>query len=57
VELGAAQGTTRGAVREAEEGGRKRGGRELLEKRRGRVRLYTWRRAGLADEVGFDTMP
>ena len=23
----------------------------------GRVRLYTWRRAGLADEVGFDAMP
>jgi hypothetical protein len=21
------------------------------------VRLYTWRRAGLADEVGFDAMP
>ena len=23
----------------------------------GRVRLYTWRRAGLADEVGCDAMP
>ena len=21
------------------------------------MRLYTWRRAGLADEVGFDAMP
>jgi hypothetical protein len=35
----------------------KRGGRELLEKRRGRVHLYTWRRTGLADEVGSDAMP
>jgi hypothetical protein len=34
-----------------------KGGRELLEKRRGPVRLYTWRRAGLADEVGCDAMP
>ena len=23
----------------------------------GRVRLYTWRRAGLADEAGFHAMP
>ena len=36
--------------------GKKRG-RELLESGGGRVRLYTWRSARLADEVGFDAMP
>ena len=31
-------------------------GRELLEKRRGTSASLYWRRAGLADEVGFDAM-
>ena len=34
-----------------------KGERELLEKRWGRVRLYAWRRAKLADEAGSDAMP
>jgi hypothetical protein len=34
-----------------------KGGRELLEKRRGTSASLYWRRAGLADEVGFDAMP
>jgi hypothetical protein len=35
----------------------KRGGRSRLENGGGRIRLYTWRKAGLADKVGSDAMP
>jgi hypothetical protein len=57
VELDAALGT-RGPVQESEEekGGKLRD-RELVESGGGRVRLYTWRMAGLADEGGSDAIP
>jgi len=35
---------------------RQKGGRELLEKRRGTSASLDWRRAGLADKVGCDAM-
>ena len=34
-----------------------KGGRELLERRRGTSASLYWRRAELAYEVGFDAMP
>jgi hypothetical protein len=45
------------AVQEAEARGEKREGESCWKSGGGRVRLYTWRSAGLADEVGFDAMP
>jgi hypothetical protein len=39
----------------SEEG--KREGESCWKSGRGRVRFYSWRRAGLADEVGCDAMP
>jgi hypothetical protein len=44
-------------VQESEEGGDKKEGEICWKNGGGRVRLYTWRRAGLADEVGSDAMP
>jgi hypothetical protein len=45
-------------MQEGERGkGNQKEGRDLLECGGGRVRLYIWRRAGLADEVGSDAMP
>jgi hypothetical protein len=41
-------------VREGRE--KKRGERFVGMQRRGQVHLYIWRRAGLADEVGSDTI-
>jgi hypothetical protein len=57
VELGAAW-DTRGPVQEGERGeGNKREGESYWKSGGGRVRLYTWRRTGLADEVGSDAIP
>jgi hypothetical protein len=42
----------RGAVQESEEGRDKREGESCWKSGGGRVRLYTWRRAGLADGRG-----
>jgi hypothetical protein len=50
-------GGGRGGVQEAEDRGGKREGERCWKSGGGRVRLYTWRRAGLADEVGCDAMP
>ena len=47
-----------GAVQESERGeGNKREGESCWKSGRGRVRLYTWRRTGLADEFGSDAIP
>jgi hypothetical protein len=46
-----------GAVQESEDGGDKKEGESCWKSGGGRVRLYIWRRAGLADEVGSDAMP
>jgi hypothetical protein len=45
-------------VQQSEEGkGTKGRERTVGKSGGGRVRLYTWRRAGLADEAGSDAMP
>jgi hypothetical protein len=45
-------------VQEGERGeGNKRKRESCWKSGGGRVRLYTWRRTGLADEVGSDTIP
>jgi hypothetical protein len=44
-------------VQESEEGRDKREGDSCWKSGGGRVRLYTWRRARLADEGGSDTTP
>jgi hypothetical protein len=47
-----------GAVQEGERGeGNKREGESCWKSGGGRVRLYTWRRTGLADEVRSDAIP
>jgi hypothetical protein len=46
-----------GGVQESEEGRDKREGESCWKSGGGRVRLYTWRRARLADEGGSDTTP
>jgi hypothetical protein len=46
-----------GRCRKLKSEGEKREGESCWKSSGGRVRLYTWRSAGLADEVGFDAMP
>jgi hypothetical protein len=46
-----------GRCRKVKSEGEKREGESCWKSGGGRVRLYTWRKAGLADEVGFDAMP
>jgi hypothetical protein len=46
-----------GQCRKLKTEGGKREGERCWKSGGGRVRLYTWRRAGLADEVGCDAMP
>ncbi len=47
-----------GPVQRAEEcEGAEKEGESCWKSGGGRVRLYTWRRAGLADEVGCDALP
>jgi hypothetical protein len=46
-----------GRCRKLKNEGEKREGESCWKSGGGRVRLYTWRSAGLADEVGFDAMP
>jgi hypothetical protein len=45
-----------GRCRKLKNEGEEREGERCWKGGGGRVRLYTWRRAGLVDEVGFDAM-
>jgi len=59
VELERGLRGTRGRCRQARERGKKeqKEARVLLESGGGRVHLYTWCRASLADEVGSEAIP
>ena len=46
-----------GRCSKVKNGGERREGESCWKSGGGRVHLYTWRSAGLADEVGSDAMP